>query len=65
VKWMKNGTTPIGLTIASSATSGLNRSMAADSASPTGLHEQGRRPRRTATKPVKTRNQGGKRQIET
>ena len=27
VKWMKKGTTPIGLTIASSAISGLRRSM--------------------------------------
>ena len=27
VKWMKNGTTPIGLTIASSAISGFERSM--------------------------------------
>jgi len=29
VKWMKNGTTPIGLTMASSATSGLKRSIRA------------------------------------
>ena len=27
VKWMKKGTTPIGLTMASSATSGLSKSM--------------------------------------
>ena len=29
VKWMKNGTTPIGLTMASSAISGFSRSMCA------------------------------------